>query len=333
MVVMTSLLHAQENTDTTTIKRVDKLEKILAKLPKISGFIDVRYQYGKDISSFDIRRARLDVKGDINKMFDYRLQLEFAPSPKILDAYTRIKIKPYFNIQLGSFKVPFTLENPYSPTGLELMDNAMAITKLCGYTDLSGINANGRDVGLMFYGGGLGKKGFNIIEYALGIFNGAGINIKDNNKSKDIVGRLNINPIKSLTLSASAYIGEMVLMVNGKAVDLYERRDRYAFGVKYDDKKFVFRSEYIAGLTSHTRSAGGYALFGYTFIEKLTPAIRFDIFQDDIHKINTRQINYTGGISYWINKHFRCQIDYTHQTFWDKKKNGGLLVAMITAMF
>ena len=42
-------------------------------------------------SGFDIRRARLDIKGIITPYFSYRLQTEFADKPKLLDAYGEIK--------------------------------------------------------------------------------------------------------------------------------------------------------------------------------------------------------------------------------------------------
>lgn len=88
---------AQEDsvvTNSTPIEsRVSTLEKIISKLPKISGFINMRYQYSSadDSHSFDIRRARVDFKGDLSSQLDYRLQIEFANSPKILDAYIRYR--------------------------------------------------------------------------------------------------------------------------------------------------------------------------------------------------------------------------------------------------
>lgn len=329
-----------QETDSVTIQRIEKLEKIIAKLPKLSGFIDFRYQYSPDFNTFDVRRARLDLKGDIGKMIEYRLQVDFAPSPKVLDAYAGAKVKNWFNVRAGSFKTPFSLENPYSPKDLEFIDNAMAINKLAGYQDISGIRANGRDVGIMIYGGLFGKKGFDIISYSIGVFNGAGINVLDNNKDKDVVGKIDICPIRSLTLSASAYIGTNAI----PETDIfYGRRDRYAFGLQYSDAKFIFRTEYLNGLTTIynaseekgklQRSQGVYAIFGYTFLERMTPAIRFDLFQDDIHAESSRKINYTAAFSYWVNKHFRLQLNYTYQTFYNKEKNGSLVAAMMTAAF
>jgi phosphate-selective porin len=325
LIVAPTLSCVAQDADTLA-QKVSKMENILSKLPKISGLINVRYQYTEDMSSFDIRRARLDLRGDATRWFDYRLQVDFASSPKILDAYIRAKIKPYFNIQLGEFKTPLSLESPYSPITLECIDNAQVITKLVGYEDLSGIRANGRDIGFMFYGSVFQREGYSILEYNVGVFNGAGINIRDNNKSKDVVARIDVRPIKPVTLSVSGYVGEAYMNDSMK----YETRNRAGFGVRYDDAKWLFRSEYIYGLTSKTESMGGYAVFAYTFIKKLQPLLRFDCFHRDIKQIATRQINYTIGLNYWIIKrNVGLQVNYTYQTFHDSKDNASVLTAMV----
>ncbi|MDR1181955.1 MAG: OprO/OprP family phosphate-selective porin [Bacteroidales bacterium] len=328
MVTPTLFCTAQEAD--TLVEKVTKLEIIISKLPKISGLLNVRYQYTEDGNSLDIRRARLDFKGDATRWFSYRLQVDFASAPKILDAYIQAKINPYFNIQIGEFKVPFSLENPYSPIGLECIDNSQVITRLVGYEDISGIRANGRDIGLMFYGGAFQREGYNILEYNIGVFNGAGINVRDNNKSKDVIARIDVRPIKTVTLSASGYIGEAYMNDSLK----YETRNRAGFGVRYDDNKWLFRSECIYGLTSKTESMGGYAVLAYTFIKKLQPLFRFDYFHRDINLIASRQINYTLGLNYWIIKrNVGLQVNYTYQTFHDHNNNSGLLSAMATFGF
>ena len=76
---MYSSLFAQQNTaDLTDIsateKRVTVLEKITSALPTISGFVNMRYQYDGESNSFDIRRAQLDLKGNLAAKLDYRFQ-------------------------------------------------------------------------------------------------------------------------------------------------------------------------------------------------------------------------------------------------------------------
>ncbi len=58
-------------------------------LPWISGLVNVRYQYNgaTDAHGFDVRRARLDFRGDLAPRATYRLQVDLAGTPKILDAY------------------------------------------------------------------------------------------------------------------------------------------------------------------------------------------------------------------------------------------------------
>ena len=129
-------------------ERTSTLEGIVAKLPKVSGFLNLRYQYENDKNSFDIRRARLDFKGNLVKWLDYRLQVDFASSPKIIDAYVRLKFSPMFNIQAGQFKLAFSLENPYGPLTLETMENSQVISYLSGINDLAGSKGAGRDLGV-----------------------------------------------------------------------------------------------------------------------------------------------------------------------------------------
>jgi hypothetical protein len=327
--ILTNFSVIGQQTDTLE-QKLSKIETILSKLPKVSGLINVRYQYDTKVSAFDIRRARLDVKGDATKWFDYRLQVDFASAPKVLDAYVRAKIKPYFNVQIGQFKIPFSLENPYSPLTLESIDNAQVITALSGYDDVSGIKANGRDIGIMFYGGLFQRETFAIVEYSIGVFNGAGINGKDNNTAKDIAARIDVHPIKPLTLSASGYVGEANLNDSMK----YETRNRVGFGIRYDDTKWLFRSEYIYGITSKTESMGAYAVLAYMFIGRLQPVLRVDYFQRNLNTIASRRIDYMTGINYWIIKRNVClQLNYTYQTYKNSRNNASLIMAMATFGF
>ncbi|MDR1878948.1 MAG: OprO/OprP family phosphate-selective porin [Bacteroidales bacterium] len=318
-----------QETDTLN-KKISKLETVLSKLPKVGGLLNLRYQYEDSLSSFSIRRACLEVKGDASRWFDYRLQVEFASAPKILDAYIRAKIKPYFNVQFGQFQIPFSLESPYAPFRLECMDNAQVITKLVGYDDIAFVRGIGRDIGVMFYGGLFSRESYAVLEYSIGIFNGAGINTKDNNTSKDIVARIDVHPLNTFTLSASGYVGEAFLNDSMK----YETRNRVGFGLRYDDEKWLFRSEYIYGLTSKTESMGAYAVLAYTFIGKLQPVLRVDYFQRDLTTANSSQINYTVGLNYWIIKrNVGLQANYTYQTFSNSANNAGIISAMATFVF
>jgi phosphate-selective porin OprO/OprP len=239
-----------------------------ARQIQISGYTQIRYQVldekGKK-DGFDIRRARLDLKGNFTPFFAYRLQADLADKPKIVDAYAEIKLNDYFNITLGQFRIPFSLENLTSMTKFELIDFSQAVDAMTARSkDVIG-NQNGRDIGIQI-GGALLKKGNNtLIEYRLGVFNGSGINIADTaNEAKDIAGRLIINPVKGLTFGASYYNGW------GKAIKpaaefkgRSQARNRFGLEVSYTTARLSLKGEYIQGKDGKTVRAGWYALAGY----------------------------------------------------------------------
>ena len=308
-------VQAQENKNLS--ERVQQLEKKLVALPQISGLINVRYQYDdvKEAGSFDLRRARLDFRGTFSPSLDYRLQLDMAGSPKVLDAYLRWKIDPGFNLQFGEFKIPFSIENPYSPMNLEVIENSVVITRLSGYTDVSTIRSNGRDIGIGLYGSFLAREGFNIVNYSIGLFNGNGINTTDNNKSKDFSGILTVNPLKTLALAAFHYNGSTTVGDNT------DQRVRSGAGAKYEDARLLVRSEYITGKTGSMESDGYYAVVGYKVTPKLQPIVKFDSFQEDTDNKDTREKHYLLGLNYMPIKNVRVAMNYAYRELTPSNQN------------
>ena len=77
-----------------------------SKAIKLGGYTQVRYQNLEEkdkVSGFDIRRARLDAKGDINTYFSYGLHYDLAVNMKLLDSYVNYKENDYLNFRLGQF--------------------------------------------------------------------------------------------------------------------------------------------------------------------------------------------------------------------------------------
>src|ERR1041385_5653712 len=105
-------LFLQKGFSQDTIKQLPKPEffSVHTNVPlSISGYVQLRYLAQKEINKadgLDIRRARLDFKGIINPHWDYRLQLDFASSPKILDAIVTYTYKDWMKLSAGQFKVP-----------------------------------------------------------------------------------------------------------------------------------------------------------------------------------------------------------------------------------
>lgn len=286
----------------------EKWERILAALPRLSGYVQLGYEWSDRTSTFFIHRARLDFQGDIAPELDYRLQLEFV-GPKIVDAYLRYRPFDALNFQLGAYKIPFSIENTeYPPLKYEFIDYPMALCRLVSIDDLCGLaGATGRDMGLMAYGGFFRRGDRFVLGYNLAVFNGEGINVRDRNKSKDLVGHLALRPAAGLLLTGSYYRGEYGPDCIG--------RIRYGGGVCYDRGPVVVRGEYIGGKTGGLRSGGWYAVAGVRPAKGWTTAVRYDTFLENRRASDSRQTNYTLALTWTPVQRLRCQVDYTYETY------------------
>lgn len=336
----------------------------------IGGYVNFLYDYShqanndgtlKENSAFQIRRARLDFKGNITPKLDFRVQVDFANSPKLADAYMRVKFCQYINLQAGQFKTPFTLENPYSPLDLEFTDNAQVISALAGYKDISGLSSIGlgREIGVQLYGTLAqferdGKK-HPLLTYYVGVFGGNGVNIKSDNMAKDIAGRLEFRPfLKDFVLAGSAYWGRY----DNEFMDNLLRL-RFGGSAEYKNDRLTVRGEYVWGKTDLTRTMaieeieaierydvttqGFYVAAGYWFHfgwgeksnvkQKMRPVLRYDYYQKDITAENGASCYYSAGIDWWPEKHLNFRMSYTLQDIQKNHQLGHGFNAMLSVKF
>lgn len=273
------------------------------RFPKISGLVNGRYSYNDksdETHGFDLRRVRLAAEGELSEQLDYKFQAEYETSVKVIDAFFRWKINPAFNVQVGEYKVQYSQETLYGPANWLTIENPTAVARLNGYNDLSGIKANGRDVGITFYGDLFGK----VLTYRLGLFNGNGINTKDDNNRKDFAGLLWIRPVNHLALSVGHYQGAY-----GQRGEEHVRI-RHSAGAEWKDKKLTVRSEYLYGNTAGKKSDGVYAQAAYWLSDKVQPVISADYFKED-RNADERQWNWQVGVNIVPVRKFRIQAAYT----------------------
>ncbi len=286
-------------------------DKILTRLPEISGYVQTGCEWSESSSTFFIKRVRLNLAGALAPKLDYREKVEFC-SPKIVDAYVRYRPFGQLNFQLGEFKLPFSIENTeYPPLKYEFVEYPLSLRRLMGFNDLCGLSATGRDMGAMLYGSFFKRRDFSVVSYNFGVFNGEGLNVKDQNKSKDVVARLTLRPAAGLQIAGSWYWGEY-------GAD-YLKRVRYGAGACYDRGPLVVRAEWICGTTGlpggagELDSDGWYAACGWRATRTLMPAVRYDTFREDASASASRQTNYTAGLLWQPVKFLRCQLNYTYE--------------------
>lgn len=286
----------------------------------LTGYSQIRYQALEQtgaIDGFDIRRARVDLKGNISPYWGYRLQFDLAGSPKLIDAYAELKVNDYLNITFGQAKIPFSLENLISSPKLELIDRSQAVEALTARGKDVGGNQNGRDIGILLGGTLLKMKDRPVVDYRLGVYNGSGINTADKDEEKDYVARLIFYPVTGLVFSGAWYDGSRfvpevktgtVITTPSKIVN----RDRLGFDLSYDLKNFSLRSEYIYGKDDVTEREGYYLLGGYYLLQKKVQLVaKYDFYDADKAKVDDASTWVVLGANYNFNTNTKLLVNYS----------------------
>ncbi len=281
---------------------------------QVGGLIQARYQTFQQNGvndAFDLHRARLDIKGNITTNWDYDLYTEFASGTKLLDAYVSYKLNDNFKFTAGQFKIPFSLENLASDSQLEFIDRSQVVEALTSRSkDVIGNNI-GRDIGAQLSGSFLKLDGRYIFDYSIGVFNGAGFNVgTDNNKNKDISGRLVVHPVKGLDLGVSFYEGEGVWGIPTTTQD----RNRRGIDAKFVTGPLSLTAEYIKGTDGAIDRDGYYAQAGYYVLpKKLQLVARVDNYDPNKSLYTDRSTIYAGGVNYFFNSWAKLAVNYLYK--------------------
>jgi len=242
-------------------------------------------------------------------------------------------------VRLGQFKRPFTYENPMNPIDQGFMGYSQPVSKLAGFSDRDGMHAsNGRDIGLQFQGNFLkNSSGRNLLHYQVGVFNGQGINVKDVDERKDIIGGAWVMPISGMRIGAFGWEGSYARKSGGQTVSL--RQHRYALSAEYKKGDLQLRTEYIhsTGLgfaTTYQKAAdandatiktytdkngnevannkadGIYALAIVPVVkDKLMAKARYDLYRPTASSVAAKT-NYEIGLNYRFCKYLEAQTEY-----------------------
>jgi len=308
----------------------------------ISGYIQNRFQSlqeaGKPDAN-DIRRARLDFKGNVTPTWEYRLHVDMAGTPKILDAIATFKPYDQFKIQAGQFKIPLSLENNTSSNNMEVIERAQVVEALVARNrDVIG-NHNGRDIGIQAFGSILKIKGSFIVDYFVAGFQGVGINTSDNNEPKDFGARIVIHPIKGLDLGASYYNG----FNRFGTIVKNEIRKRVGGEITYTYNIISIRGEYIQGEDGDFENKTGYnhieregwygQLSCYVIAKKLQLVGRYDTYDPDKDKSENATTNVLGGVTFFFNDWAKLQVNYTSRNESGKIINNDIIGAQLQIAF
>ena len=302
---------AQQANNQTT----DWMKELTSRI-ELHGYAQGGYSYD-DIagttSTFNLKRTLFWAKARVTDRFSFLFMHDFSSVVQEYYLDYRFSNDNSVNVRLGQFKHSYSMENPLSPTALELIDvYSQAVLYLAGEgpDPLNGVNY-GRDLGLMFYGDLFDNK----LHYELALMNGQGINRKDGNSDKDVIVKLEYKPIEHLRIVGSAQkgrghaVGTAAWNPSVALGDDY-RRDRVSFGAEWKSKDLNVRAEYLGGKDGDVGSYGGYVTSSIPVAKDLDIVASADYYNRNTD-MDYYQTNLTGGIQYWFFKKCRLQLQYT----------------------
>ena len=298
--------------------------------PQFGGYVIGKYGYSTendaDRNTFECRMVRMYVSGTILRDFKYRVQLELK-NPAMRD-YTLewVRFKE-FQVKVGQFKRCFTYDNPLNPWDVGMGNYSQVgqhMTALLKDDPSGEVAQNGRDLGLQLQGDlfPVGKDKHRLIRYQAAVYNGNGQNKKDNNKQKDWIGNIQVQPIKDLYIGLFGWTGTYTGS-NGVSV----RRNRWALGTIYEHKDWSFRAEYahhsgrnVQDFDSETQSwnpgssteaDGWYALVGVPFTPWLKVYCCYDVYREDATWGTMKSI-YGICPNFQLHKNLKFQVQYNY---------------------
>jgi hypothetical protein len=263
--------------------------------PRLTGYLQPRFQAVGDSAAFQLRRARFAIEGNINAWASYRAQVEMrtlgAPatppaSPLTLSA-TDLWVKLSYHRwggTIGQFRVPFALESLLGSTVLETTERSRIV------------NAAKRDIGA--------QAEWDLpheLVLQAAIVNGDGPNRGANPDNRmAYFARAVVTPVKGLDV--------------GGAFEGYSDSSGVDGQVIYSGKRWTARAEYIDEKNRRTdiHTRGWYALAAYRVLpQRFELVARLEQFDPNDRVATDRSTGYLlGGQLFIRGDDFKLLADY-----------------------
>lgn len=262
--------------------------------PKVTGYLQARFESIGDSALFKLRRLRLGVQGGLTPWATYKAQVELRSGGTGATAATVAATDLYIALRhgrwlatVGQSKTPLSLEFIRSSTVLELPERAMAVDSL----------APNRDVGVKVEWGATQP-----VALQAGIFNGDGINRAANRDGRFLyVGRAVVKPVRAAQLGVSVAAKPDTTTWEAEVV---VERPRLAARVEYLSRRRA---------TVDVTTRGWYALGAYEVVARRLQLVgRVQQFDASDTLSDDRLTGYTAAVQYfWAGDDLKLQIEYT----------------------
>ncbi len=262
--------------------------------PKLTGYVQARFQAIGDSAGFFLRRVRFGAQGNLAPWASYKVQGELrsggtGATPATVaatDLYLALTHR-LWTATIGQSKTPLSVEFIRSSTILELPERSMAVDSL----------SPNRDVGVKLEWNTAG-----IVSLQGGVFNGDGINHAANRDKRFLyLARTVVRAAKGAYLGVSAAAKPDTTTWDAEA---WVERGRVAAR-----GEFLARHRSIANATT----LGWYALGAYGVVPKRLQLVgRVQQFDSNDRAGTDRITGYTGGVQYFFSgDDLKLQLEYT----------------------
>jgi hypothetical protein len=254
--------------------------------PRLTGYLQPRFQTLGDTASFFLRRARFAVEGNITPWASYRAQVEMrtlgaAPTPaaspltlSATDLWIRLTHRRWGGT-VGQFRVPFSLESLLGSTTLETTERSRVV------------NAAKRDIGVQADWTLAGR-----LVLQASVVNGDGPNRTTSTNSDNRMAyfaRAVVTPVKGWDV--------------GGAFEGYSDSSGANVQSIYRSARWTARAEYIDehNRRSGVHTRGWYALAGYYAVPQRVELVgRVEQFDPSDRVATDRFTGYLIGLQYFL---------------------------------
>jgi carbonic anhydrase len=270
---------------------------------QFNGFVHQQY-YGRfgtsKNSTFDSKRARLGIGGDVNSYARLDFVGEFAKTPKLLDGALSLSPNKNWTVKMGQYKVPFSADLLRSATAWPFVNLSLA----------SALGPD-RDIGMSVRYGAKFSKSSGIDLYT-GVFNGSSINTSDANTNKNLALRAVAKIGTQFTIAPNWYFGK-----TNDTGSLRQKLSTYGGSIAWAAKHDVIEAEYIGSTIGTGRKEGWYVFGGHTvvtgskFLQEIQFAARYEQMNPSVAAIGDKTNRLTLGANLFIDKKYTLiQLNY-----------------------
>ena len=305
----------------------------LASDIKITGFGQWWYYYTDagpyGTSQFMMKRMRFKAASQMTDKVGFFTQFDFkaGPSVHLLDALLDVKLAPWLKLRAGQFCIPFGIETPSSPFALDVISYSYVVgageavtfqVDTMVYTVSPGFFRGLREVGFQLRGK------YDPVNYAVAVMNGKGLTGGEDNKFKDIMGRVGFSKA-GVGAGGSVYYGYVDNPAEANPDDSLWSKLIFGGDLKVDISNVLLKGEFIMGSMTMGEvdmgSMGYYVILGYTIpvgelgpkeegYMAFQPVVRYDAWDGDTDTDEDGISRITAGANFWFDRNAKVSAFY-----------------------